>query len=167
MRGVYCAVTSVAVVLVATLASPLAHPDFSGRWTLDAPSPAPADAASVLVVDWQVMRPTIRGESRPLVYLHISVRREGPLGTTTVTYMFAMSGGVVGPRIDSTERRAAWRGDTLTLLTRRAGPDGPHTGEWSERQESWSLDADGRLRVVIEAHDRAQQTTVLVYRRKS
>jgi hypothetical protein len=161
---------TVALVLVASVVSVQAHPDFTGRWTLDAQSPAPTDAARVLVVDWQVMRPTVPGElrPRPLVYLHISVRREGTSGTTTETYPFGLTGGLVGPRLDSNERRAAWREDTLTLLTRRDGPDGPHTGEWSERSESWSLDSDGRLRVeiVTDARDHPHQATVLLYRRE-
>jgi hypothetical protein len=61
-----------------------------------------------------------------------------------------------------------WRDDTLTFLTRRDGADGPHTGDWSQRSESWSLDPDGRLQVEIEteAHDRAQQRTLLLYRRE-
>jgi len=169
MRGVYCIVTSIAIVLVATLASPMqAHPDFSGRWTLDAPSPAPADVARVLVVDRQVQRPNVCGETRPLVHLHISIRREGPSATTLDTYRFGMTGGLVGPRIDSDDKRAAWRGDTLTLLTRRDDPQGPHTTDRWERRESWSIARDGRLRVeiVIGAHDGAQQTTVLLYRRE-
>jgi hypothetical protein len=163
-----------AVVLVATLASSLqAHPDFAGRWTLDMPSPPP-DAARVLVVEQPVTRTTVRGEPMPPTYLHLSVRREGPSGTTTDTYMIGTIGGIVGA-LDKNGKRTApstyfetvWRGDALTFLTRRDGQDGPQTGDWSERSESWSLDADGRLRVEIEteAHDRARQTTVLHYHR--
>jgi hypothetical protein len=108
--------------------------------------------------------------------LHLSVRREGPSGTTTDTYTIGTIGGVVGG-IDRNGTRiatpsayfeTAWRGDVLTFLTRRDGPNGPHTGDWSERRESWSLDADGRLRVEIEteAYDHAPRTTVLHYHRE-
>ncbi|HEX4565479.1 MAG TPA: hypothetical protein VH138_02565, partial [Vicinamibacterales bacterium] len=166
--------TPIAVVLVATLvASRQAHPDFAGRWTLDTPSP-PLDAARVLVVEQAVTRTNVRGEPTPPTYLHLSARREEPSGTTSDTYTIGMSSGVVGG-IDRNGKRTApsayfetvWRGDALTFLTRRDGPDGPHTGDWSERSESWSLDADGHLRVEIEteAHDRAQQRTVLHYHR--
>jgi len=164
-----------AVVLVATLASPQAHPDFSGRWTLDAPSSAPADAARVLVIEQPVTRTNVRGEPIPPAYLHLSVRREGPSGVTADTYLIGTIGGVVGgvdrngKRIGLSSRfETAWRGNTLTFLTRDDGPDGPHVGEWWERSESWSLDSDGRLQVqiVTEAHDRAQQRTVLRYRRE-
>lgn len=168
MRGVYWAVTPLTLALVATLVSAQPRPDFSGRWTLDAPSPAPADAPSVLVVDPQVLRPIVRGESRPPVFLQISIRREGTSGTTNDTYLFGMSGGLVGPRSDGNEKRAAWRGDTLTLLTRRRAADVPHPGDWLNRRESWSLDPNGRLRVEIEteAPDRARQATLLLYRRE-
>jgi hypothetical protein len=112
-------VTPLTLVLVATLAPPQAHPDFSGRWTLAAPSPARADAARVLVVDWQVMRPTVRGEPQPLVYLHITIRREGAAGVTTDTYPFGLTGAVVGAPTERSERRAAWRGDTHAPDTSR------------------------------------------------
>jgi hypothetical protein len=168
-------VTPLTFVLVATLASLQAHPDFSGRWTLDTTSPSPADVARVLVVDQPVLRTNVRGEPIPPMYLHLSVRREGPSGTTTDTYTIGTIGGVVGG-VDSNGKRrgpsghfeTVWRDDTLTFLTRRVGPDGPHTGDWSQRSESWSLDPDGRLQVEIEteAHDRAQQRTLLLYRRE-
>jgi hypothetical protein len=164
-------VTPLNVVLVAVLASAQAQPDFSGRWTLDAPSQAPPDAARVLVIEQPVMRMNDRGDSIPPMYVRVSVRREGPSGTTTDTYAIGTMGGVVGgvdrngKRIGPSARfEVAWRRDTLTFQTRRDGPD---AGVWSERSESWSLDPDGRLRVEIktEAHDLAQQTTVLFYRR--
>ena len=163
-------------MLVATLASPpQTHPTFAGRWTFDAPPPV--DAARVLVVEQPVIRTNVRGEPMPPTYLHLSVRREGPSGTTTDKYIIGTSGGTVGGFIDSNGKAIAtpssyieclWRGDTLTFLNRRDGLDGPHTGDWSERSESWSLEADGRLRVEIttEAHDRARQTTVLHYHRE-
>jgi hypothetical protein len=156
------------LAFVATRIAAQAHADFSGRWMLVAPSPAPANAVRVLVVDWQVMQPSVRGEPRPLVYLHITIRREGAAGVTTDTYPFGLTGAVMGAPIDRGDRRATWRGDTLTLLTRRDGWGGSHTGDWSERRESWSLDPDGRLRVEIEteARDRAPRRTVLHYRRE-
>ena len=163
-------------MLVATLASSFqAHPDFAGRWALTAPSPPPPDAARVLVVDQPVTRTNVRGEPMPPAYLYLSVRREGPSGTTTDTYTIGAIGGVVGG-LDRNGKRIApsayfetfWRGDTLTFLSRREGPAGPHTGDWLERSELWSLGADGSLRVEIEteAHDRARQTTVLRYHRE-
>ena len=129
----------------------------------------------MLVVEQPVLRTNVRGEPIPPTYLHLSVRREGSSGTTTDTYLIGTSGGVIGgvdkngKRIGpTTHYETAWHGDTLLFLTRRDGADGPHTGDWSERQESWSLDADGHLRVEIEteAYDRAPQRTVLQYRRE-
>lgn len=111
----------------------------------------------------------------PPAYLYLTVRREGPSGTNTETYVIGTIGGAVGG-IDGNGKRTqptthfetAWRGDSLTFVMRRDGPDGPRTGDWLERSESWSLDADGRLRVEIEteALDRARETTVLRYRRQ-
>jgi hypothetical protein len=95
-----------------------------------------------------VTRTNVGGEPIPPGYLHLSVRGEGPSGTTTDTYLIGTIGGIVGGSIDRSGNRipapsvhfeTTWCGDTLTFLTRRDGPDGPHTGDWSERSESWSL----------------------------
>lgn len=168
--------TPTAVLFVATLASSLqAHPDFAGRWTLDGPLPPSPDAARVLVVEQPVTHTNVRGEPMPPAYLHLTVRREGPSGTNTETYLIGTIGGVVrgidrnGKRTQPTTHfETVWRGDSLTFLMRRDGADGSRTGDWLERSESWSLEADGRLRVEIdtEAHDRARQTAVLRYRRQ-
>jgi hypothetical protein len=60
------------------------------------------------------------------------------------------------------------KGNVLGVRGGADGLSGRGAGEWSERQESWSLDADGRLRVeiVTEAHDRPRKTTELRYRRE-
>jgi hypothetical protein len=156
----------VASVLVSAQAQ--AQPNFAGRWTLDVPSSAPSDATRVLIVEQPLTRTNVRGEAMPPAYLHLSVRREGPSGTTTATYSIGIVGGTVGPvGTPVTRFETAWHGETLDIVTRRDETTGVDQVRWSERRESWSLDPDGRLRVEIisESHDRPKETSVLLYRR--
>lgn len=152
------------------------EPDFSGRWVLVSSDPASFDAPRVLVVEQPITRLNVRGEPMPPAYLRISIRRERPSSVTNDTYQIGIIGGVVGGVVGrngttpgpTSHFETVWRGDTLMFLTSSSGPDGPHTGDWSERRESWSIDQDGRLRVeiVTEARDQAQQTSVALYRRE-
>ena len=112
----------------------------------------------------------------PPAYLRISTRREGLSGVTNETREIGIIGGTVGGVVTrdgskpgpSSRYETIWRGDTLVILESSDGPDGPHTGDWWERSETWSLDTGGRLRVeiVTDAHDRARQTSICLYRRQ-
>ena len=156
------------LVVASVLVSAQTQPNFAGRWTLDAPSSAPSDAARVLIVEQPVTRTNVRGEEMPPAYLHLEVRREGPSGTTTATYSIGIVGGTVGPvGTPVTRFETVWHGDTLDMVSRRDETNGVDQVRWSERRESWSLDPDGRLRVQIvsESHDRPKETSVLLYRR--
>lgn len=159
------------------VAAAQSQPDFSGRWVLVAPTPTSSDAASVLVVEQPVTRSNIRGEPTPPSYSSITIRRERRTHTANETREIGISGGVVGGIVARTGERTptpttrfetTWHDNVLLLLDRVDGPDGPHTGDWSERREAWSLDPDGRLRIeiVTEAHDRPQQASVFLYRRE-
>jgi len=167
-------VTLLALALASTAQS---GTDFSGRWLLNSPAPAPDDAARVIVVEQPVTQTNGRGEPMPPAYLQITMHRELASGTTTEMRQIGVTGGVVGGVVAATGERirtpstyfeTRWLDRALILVNRVDGPDGPHTGEWSERQETWSLDPDGRLRVevVAEAHDRPRQTSVCLYRRE-
>jgi hypothetical protein len=132
--------------------------------------------ARVLVVDQPIERANARGEPVSPAFPRISIRREGASGATSETHEIGIIGGVVDgvavgaarTRGPSSRYETVWRGDALVFLTSRHGPDGPQTGDWSARRESWSLDSAGRLQVEIvsEAHDRPSQTSVWLYRRE-
>ena len=147
-----------ALAVASVLFSAQPQPNFAGRWTLNAWSSAPSDAARVLIVEQPVTRTNVRGEAMPPAYLDLNVRRERPLGTT---YSIGIVGGTVGPvGTPVTRFETVWHGDTLDMVSRRDETNGVDQVRWSERRESWSLDPDGRLRVQIvsESHDRARAT---------
>lgn len=171
-----CPALTFALALTVTGAAQ-AGTDFSGRWVLDSAAPLSSDAVRVLVVEQPVMRTNIRGEPMPPSYLRITIRRERESGATTETHQIGISGGVVGGAIAATGERirapethfeTRWFDRSLIFLNRVDGPDGPHTGQWSERQETWSLGPDGRLRVEIvsESADHQRNTSVSVFRRE-
>lgn len=69
-----------------------------------------------------------------------------------------------GPAAHHTVR---WDGNALTFESGKYTGQRSETGMWSERREVWSLEPDGRLRVVITnrgSGDAPTETTV-VYRR--
>jgi hypothetical protein len=160
---------ALALMLANALQAP---PDFSGRWVLDAPVPSPPDAVRVLVVAQPMTRTNVRGEPMPPAYLRITIRRERDSGATSETHEIGIIGGTVEAtgqsRGPTTRFETVWRDNSLMFLNRVDGPDGPHTGAWSERSEAWSFDPDGRLRVevVSESHDHARQAGVWRYRRE-
>jgi hypothetical protein len=168
----------IALALAALLGQLPAEPDFSGRWVLDSLAPAPPDAPLTIIVEQPVVRANVRGEPITPSYLRVSIRRERASGATDETRWIGTIGGRIGgtagprgqPASRSPEQRleTTWRDHTLVFLDSQFGPDGRHTGNWSERRESWSLEPDGRLRVeiVMETRDQPQQTPVSLYKRR-
>jgi hypothetical protein len=169
--------TGIVLALIALLGQSPPHPDFSGRWILDSPSPASADAALKLTIEQPITRTNVRGEPIAPACLRITIRRETVSSVTTETRVIGAIGGVVegpvvrdGRSIPGPETRFedGWRDGSLVFSTSGHDRDGPQTGDWFERSESWSLEPDGRLRVetVSEGRDQPKKTTVLVYRRE-
>jgi hypothetical protein len=166
------------VLALLLVAASQVQPDFSGRWVLDSPSPAPPDAATVLVVEQPITRVNVKGEPVTPGFATISIRRERATGVNEEKRWIGAIGGRVGGfagpgratvRSPDTHFETAWRDATLVLLDSQDGPEGPHTGDWYERRESWSLDPDGRLRVelVSESRDQPKKTVTLFYRAAS
>ena len=96
---------------------------------------------------------------------------------TTDTRRIGVVGGIVGGAIGATGARLSapethvetgWRDQSLIFIDRTGSPNGPHTKDWSERRKTWSLEANGRLRVEIvsETRDRPRRTTVEFYKRE-
>ncbi len=150
------------------------HPDFSGRWALV--TPTSTDTPRVLVVEQPITTRNMRGVPMAPAYLTISIRREAPSGTTTATRWIGITGGVVGGsvgRADNEPRHderidTRWAGNSLVFFDETYTGESPRDGQWTERSETWSLDADGRLRVeiVTESWNVARRTDVNLYRRE-
>jgi hypothetical protein len=125
---------------------------------LDTPADASPDTARRLVVLQPITRTNVLGEPMKPAFLRISIRREGDSGNSEETHLIGVVGGTVsglvkdGQKVgDSTRMETVWRRDALVLANLSLGPDGPRTGNWTERREEWSLERDGRLRVEIAA----------------
>ncbi len=163
---------ALALLLAQTLPS---QPDFSGRWVLVSPAPGTA-TARLLVVQQPVTRTNVRGEPMRPAFLRVSIRREADSGISDDSYDIGIVGGMVGGlgknEFIENPRRAShhstlWIGRTLQFWAEAYVGESPRDGQWTERREVWSLDADGRLRIEIttEAWNRPRQRQVWFYRR--
>jgi hypothetical protein len=164
------------VVLTASSASvPVAQakPDFSGRWVLEAPVQPPPEIPRALTIQQPGMRASTGGEpTKPSNT--ITVQREFPSNTSVDTYQIGIQGGLVGGiQPDGTRERlrtrhsVRWEGDTLAFESGRYTGTPSETGEWTERREEWSLDATGRLRLLIMTRSSSEKPSeiTLIYRR--
>ncbi len=163
---------ALALLLAQTLPS---QPDFSGRWVLVSPAPGTA-TARLLVVQQPVTRTNVRGEPMRPAFLRVSIRREADSGISDDSYDIGIVGGMVGglgknglienPR-PASHHSTLWIGRTLQFWAETYVGESPRDGQWTERREVWSLDADGRLRIEIttEAWNRPRQRQVRFYRR--
>ena len=151
------------VALVLLAASAQATPDrtdFSGRWVPDTAPAANEDATLRLVVDQPLTHTTEDGRAMKPGFRRISIRRETSAGTREETHLPGVIGGTAGGvtkdgvRVgDSSRTATVWRGDALVFEHVSHGPDGPGTGRWTERRETWSLDPEGRLRIEMSTED--------------
>jgi hypothetical protein len=148
-------------------------PDFSGSWLLSSSEVPRSDIPRALLVRQPLVRTNVHGESMRPFYLNIAVDREFASGTRSQTYMIGVVGGVVpgltrdGTPRGSTEHHAVtWDENTLVFETGTYTGSARETGAWAERREVWSLDPDGRLRVVITTRNSVDtpSTVSLVYR---
>ena len=144
------------------------HPDFTGRWVLDARSGALGGASELLV--------TLSGEEDAAV---MSVERHTPNGINTMTYSLGRTksssslrrGAGLWRRWENprtTTASATWEGETLVISTAHYVSYAPDAWPNSEFRESWSLEEDGRLRIVISDREGLELplTATCVYRRR-
>jgi hypothetical protein len=152
------------------------QPDFSGSWSLDTPIVANPDTTRRLVVLQPITRTNVFGAPMMPAYLRITVRRESDSGNSEETRVISTVGGHMPGRSkegasvgNSTRFETVWRGDALVFTDASYGPDGPRTGEWTERREEWSLLQDTRLRVEIqiESWKSTRHVDVYFYRREN
>jgi hypothetical protein len=164
---------SVALVVLASAAlAAQTKPDFSGRWVLTT-SPESADVPSTLTVRQTLVRTTARGQPMAPFFSDITIERQFESGARSETYWIGVLGGIVpglladgspnGPTVHSGVK---WEGESLVFESGSHTGQRPEHGVWSERREVWTLDPDGRLRVVITTRSSAGDSTSVarVYR---
>ena len=135
------------------------RPDFSGRWVLDSPRESGPDIPSALAVRQSVARTTMTGEPMVPFFKDITIERRFVSGTTSETYAIGLVGGVVsgvarGARADGSASTKGhysvrWEGDSLVFESGSSTEQASGRNVWTERREVWSLETDGRLRVVV------------------
>jgi hypothetical protein len=149
-------------------------PDFSGRWILAVPESSASDIPSALSVRQTVVRTTIHREPMEPFFKNIAIDLEFESGVRSEDHLIGVSGAIVpGRRPDGSLQglqayhSVDWEGSSLVFENgTHTGPK-PETGVWAERRETWSLDPEGRLRIVIVTRSSADdsRTVTLVYRR--
>jgi hypothetical protein len=155
--------------------APEARPEFSGRWVLESTSTPGSEVARTLSVQQSAPQTGPRGGSMISTLERITIERDG---SGAESHQIGIVGGVVGGislgkaadgRPNGTFRSYAvkWDGNTLVFESES------HTGQtaadtWTERREAWSLDAAGRLRIVITSRSSevASRSLTLLYRRQ-
>ena len=144
------------------------RPDFSGRWVLDSARESGPDIPSALAVRQPVPRTTMTG---------ITIERQFASGTTSETHAIGLVGGFVsgvarGLRADGSasakgHHSVRWEGDSLVFESDSSTEQASGRSVWAERREVWSLQPDGRLRVVVTRRSslEAPVEVIAVYRR--
>lgn len=166
---------SVTLVMLATVTFAAQNkPDFSGRWILVSPRQSDLDIPSALSVRQTLVQTTIHGNPMEPFFKDIAVDRQFESSTRSETHLIGVVGGVVpGFRADGspsgppTHHGVKWEGNSLVFESGSYTGQRAEAGVWAERREIWSLDPDGRLRVVITTSSSADgsRTVTLVYRR--
>lgn len=166
---------SIALIMVATVGvAAQDKPDFSGRWVLAAQQQSDTAIPSALSVSQPLVRTTIRGDPMEPFFRDIAIDRQFDSSTRSETHLIGVQGGVVpGLRADGSpsgptaHHAVKWDGNALVFESGSYTGQHPETGVWTERREVWSLDPDGRLRVVIANRSSvdAPTETTAVYRR--
>ena len=164
---------SVALIMLATVTvSAQTGPDFSGSWVLATPRES-ADVPSALSVSQTLLRTTATGNPMAPFFRDITIERHFESSSRSETHRIGMQGGIVpglhhdgssnGPTVRFSVR---WEGQSLVFESGSHTGQLPEDGVWSERREVWTLDPDGRLRVMITTRSSADDPTsvVLVYR---
>lgn len=167
------------VVALAASAAPQVQekPDFSGRWELSEPAkPSGPEVPGALVVRQPLTRTTVAGKPMEPAYLQITIERYFDARTDSETHTIGLVGGEIhglpadGIRIRPDSVHAVvWEGGALVFERATYTGGSPRKGTWTERRETWSLDADGRLRIVITSRgsEQPQRSETHVYRRGS
>ena len=98
----------------------------------------------------------------------MTVERRSPSSTESTSWNLGLVGGTVGGGGARSDVSATWRGESLVLARASyAGPD-RQSGPFTERVETWSLDAEGLLQVTIteRTFGTPPKTEVQVFRKR-
>jgi hypothetical protein len=166
---------SIALITLATVGVVAQDkPDFSGRWILTTPQQSDTDTLLALSVRQTLVRTTVRGDPMEPFFRDITVGRQCETGTQSATHLIGVQGGTVSglradgsPTAPTTRHAVKWDGNALVFESGRYTGQFPETGTWAERRETWSLEADGRLRVAITTRSSGDgpRAVTLLYRR--
>jgi hypothetical protein len=160
---------SLFVALIAGSVTAQAKPDFAGRWVLANAGDAGVDVAEELTVS------TLDTSPVPLPSLKIERHLKG--GVRSETYQIGLVGGVVGGislnakgehvAPSQTRHSTTWNGNKLVIATASYSGLTRESGPYTEREEVWSLDDEGRLVIVVteRSSTAARPTLTLMYRR--
>jgi hypothetical protein len=163
------------VLLPLVGASPAAQdkPDLSGVWVLQDPPQPGVGIAPSLTVRQPLRRTNVRGEPMPPAFLELTVERHFTSGTKTERYYIGTVGGTVGGIADrrgSAPSRFSvrWDGDRLRIETGSYSGPTRDSGPFTEHDEVWSLDEQGRLLIsVVDRRSGGEPATrTLTYRRQ-
>jgi len=164
----------VVAMCLTTRVAAQARPDFSGNWVLESEPPLATASARAISVSMSLVQTNVRGEPMTPYFKDISVVREFADSTSSDTYLIGFVGGVVGGRTTaSSDRlnshyRVEWEDQALVIENGTYIGTTRESGQWAERREVWSLDAGGRLRVMIATRNSVGTSSeiALLYRRK-
>jgi hypothetical protein len=159
-------------------------PDFSGQWVLVSSSDAGTTVARELTVHQSIVRETVRGDAMPPFFKTLTVERRFSDGVRSASYEIGMTGGTVrrpsiteptnGQGCTSTAEptrtvwRVTWDADRLVIQTASYSCPTPDVGPYTEHDETWSLDSEGRLLITVTdgGSSRSKTTSDLIYRRQ-
>ena len=126
------------------------------EWILSTPQQSDTDIPLALSVRQTLVRTTVRGDPMEPFFREITIERQFETGTQSETHLIGVQGGTVsGRRADgsptglNTHHAVKWDENALVFESGSYTGPYPETGAWPERRETWSLEADGRLRVAI------------------
>jgi hypothetical protein len=157
--------------LVAAVVEAQEKPDFSGSWILQDPPQSSVDIPRVLTIRQPLRRTTARGEPMPPVFLDLTVEKHFESEVRTDTYHIGTEGGTgtfgaFGGSRSTSRFSVRWDGDRLRIETKSYPTS--DTREYTEQNEVWWLDEQGRLLITVvdRRSDSEPATRTLTYRRQ-
>jgi hypothetical protein len=151
------------------------EPDFSGEWVLVKATGSVSNPARALSVQQTITSTTRRGGPMKPYYSDLRIERQLDSGAVAESYKIGLirgsvsgtAAGASSPQNERTVVAVKWQGNDLTITTGRYSGSPEQPGPYTEHQEIWSLDADGRLsiRTTDESSAAAVARATLVYQR--
>ena len=145
--------SAVVVLLVSGVTQNPKEPDFSGEWVLVKASGTASDPAPALTVRQTITRTTRRGGPMEPYFSEITIERHFDSGVVAERYKIGIVRGTVsgtapGASSQQGERMVVavtWQGDNLIIRTGKYSGPPEQPGPYTEHEEMWSLDANGKL----------------------